>query len=224
MDMKPLIQMIEDSRAQLSKISETGMGYYIVSGILEGESTSRVYIIGGDFFVVPVEDSKYFSIGELLEKGKLPTNPDEVLSIKLPKAEEPQLATTKVAFPPGYAPAFGSIPLLGTTTLKFPTNLYRFIGSASDPRFDGTNLRSGTFLTTDNDHNYANTGFAAVGRYALPLPVPASQVFIYQLQQGTTLSVGTVLPNYGQAGGGVEVQLQAPTPATLIKHLTLDDF
>jgi len=70
-----------------------------------------------------------------------------------------------------------------------------------------------------------------VGRYALPIPVPASFVFEYELpgtmvlqggaSQPTVLQVGTVQPNFGQAGGGVEVKTIAPLNAkqTLLKSL-----
>ena len=39
-----------------------------------------------------------------------------------------------------------------------------------------------------------------------PLPIPASYEHRYTLPAGTELLVGTVAPNNGQAGGGVEVQ------------------
>jgi hypothetical protein len=74
-------------------------------------------------------------------------------------------------------------------------------------------LAKGTYLTTDRDRQYANTGFAVVGRYALPIPIPASNVFEYELPSGTTLAIGTVLPNYGQAGGGVEIRTIADVAA-----------
>jgi hypothetical protein len=63
-----------------------------------------------------------------------------------------------------------------------------------------------------------------VGRFALPVPVPACHQFIYQLPVGTVLKVGTVLPQYGQAGGGVEVQLTHGETVTLLQYRKLDEF
>jgi hypothetical protein len=54
--------------------------------------------------------------------------------------------------------------------------------------------------------------------------VPASHVHTYELPPASRLLVGTVLPSYGQAGGGVEVKLPAATAATAFAHPTLDDF
>jgi hypothetical protein len=89
--------------------------------------------------------------------------------------------------PPGYRPAVGAVPLLGSAILSVDTAFYRYTGSANDPRLAGGSLARDTYLTTELDKSYANTGFAAVGRYALPLPVPSSHVHVYVLPQGTTL-------------------------------------
>src|SRR2546421_104541 len=51
----------------------------------------------------------------------------------------------------------------------------------------------------------APSGFAAVGRYALPNVEPAMYVYEIEPRPETRIEFGTVAPAYGQAGGGVEV-------------------
>jgi hypothetical protein len=62
---------------------------------------------------------------------------------------------------------------------------------------------NGTYATTFNDLRMVPSGLAAVGRYALPLPDAAR--YTYSIVTNGPHRMGTALPNYGQAGGGVEV-------------------
>jgi len=52
--------------------------------------------------------------------------------------------------------------------------------------------------------HFVPSRFAAVGRYALPNPASASYIFHIVTFDRPTL-IGTATPNFGQAGGGVEV-------------------
>src|SRR3990170_4770099 len=90
----------------------------------------------------------------------------------------------------------------------------------SDPRYYCLDdVLAGTPIPTERDN--ADSGFGAVGRYALPIPLPASHVFQYELPQGTTIEVGTVGPNFGQSGGGVEIHLPNATSATRIGNIRI---
>jgi hypothetical protein len=222
---KLLIQLDEASRRRLSEIPETGMGYFIVRGSLGHREREQIHIIGGDFIVVPLSHPEYFSLADLLEGQPMPEEIGDVQSMG--EMRPASLTDEDVSLPPGYFPdrgPWGAFELIGTSTLKNDINFYRFTGAPNDPRYVGGSLRQDTYLTTTNDQGYANTGFAAVGRYALPLPVPAYQVHIYTLHKGTTLWVGTAVPKYGQAGGGVEVKLPADTPATHLRTEKRDIF
>jgi hypothetical protein len=228
---KPLLQMDEESRAQLKDIPESGMSYYFVFGRFNNYSEAEFHIIAGEFFIFPLAHPTYFSLEDLRqlpETGEtIPSEPGRTVFFQIATVLTSGAriaAPSNVTLPPGYQPAFGAIHLLGTTTLQFPTNFYRFIGTSTDPRLQGNILKSGTYLSTRNDHGYANTGFGAVGRYALPIPVPACHLFIYQLPAGTVLKVGTVLPNFGQAGGGVEVQLTQHTTVPTPQYIKLDEY
>ena len=62
----------------------------------------------------------------------------------------------------------------------------------------------GTYATTFSDQREVPSGFAAVGRYALPNPLSARYVHPI-ITYDPPSHVGTATPNNGQAGGGVEV-------------------
>jgi hypothetical protein len=68
-------------------------------------------------------------------------------------------------------------------------------------------LRPGTYVTSATDATFAPTGYGNVGRYALPNLLPAVYKFDVTVSAGTQGSVGTVAPAFGQAGGGVEIEL-----------------
>lgn len=219
---KPLLQLAQKRVQSLEGLPEAGMGFYVANGKIEGDNSVRLLIIAGDNYVIPAEHSEFFSIVDLLGGEPVPDaaykQPIDVLELSTAS-----LRNTTV-LPSGYVHSAGAIPLLGTVSLTKNTVFYRFIGSSTDPRLSGSTLVKDTYMTTASDQHYANTGFAAVGRYALPIPVPASHVFEYELPTNTQLVVGTVLPNFGQAGGGVEVKTLRPVSVVASKYVPRDDF
>ncbi len=76
---------------------------------------------------------------------------------------------------------------------------------------DGS-AKLGTYVTTDLDAKLVPSGLSAVGRYALPFPAPAVHRFLFSPPPGTTLRCGTVAPDFGRAGGGVEVLFDSALP------------
>jgi len=116
----------------------------------------------------------------------------------------------------GYQPNPGRLPtgavparsaLVTSTTTDAGQKFYRFSSSSSDARVDPTDghFVRGTYATTSTDIPMAPSGFAAVGRYALPNVQPASYRYEIEPSPGTKVEYGTVAPAYGQSGGGVEV-------------------
>ncbi len=75
-----------------------------------------------------------------------------------------------------------------------------------------------TYSTTYNDVKEVPSGLAAVGRYALPSPLPAVHLFLIQPHPGTDVAYGTVRPNYGMAGGGVEVYFPNGTDPNTVMY------
>lgn len=65
---KPLLQMDEESRAQLKDIPESGMSYYFVLGRFNNYSDPELHIIAGDFFIFPLTISVRTSNKQSSEK------------------------------------------------------------------------------------------------------------------------------------------------------------
>lgn len=83
---------------------------------------------------------------------------------------------------------------------------YRFSAFYPDRRINPKtgDILPGTYATTKSEVPFVPSGFAAVGRFALPNNQPASYCYEIEAPVGTTVSFGTVAPAFGQAGGGVE--------------------
>jgi hypothetical protein len=113
----------------------------------------------------------------------------------------------------GGAPAGPGLPksappstLVKSYTLAAKRLFHRFSAFNPDRRVNLAtgDFLAGTYATTDSDFPLAPSGFAAVGRFALPNNLPASHHFQIEAPVGTPVICGTVAPAYGQAGGGVE--------------------
>ena len=70
----------------------------------------------------------------------------------------------------------------------------------------------GTYATTQNDSALVTSGLGAVGRYALPNPMPARYVHILHPPAGEAIKCGNSTPLFGQAGGGVEILFTGGSP------------
>ena len=88
---------------------------------------------------------------------------------------------------------------------------YRYEPFPTSRRIDQVNRKVtlGTFACPASEGPFVQSGFAAVGRFALPNLLPAC--FRWELQpiSGTRMRCGASVPLYGQAGGGVEVCFDA---------------
>jgi hypothetical protein len=86
-----------------------------------------------------------------------------------------------------------------------PTSYYRYCAFSRDRRVSAKgDFVAGTYATTYSDMHFVPSGFAAVGRYALPNPASARYISTIVTLDRPSL-MGTASPNFGQAGGGVEV-------------------
>ena len=82
---------------------------------------------------------------------------------------------------------------------------WRLSAYANDHRVTSARgLTAGTYVTTDADMAVVGSGLAAVGRYALPNPFPSTYAYRVVPEKGSAITLGTVRPNFGHAGGGVE--------------------
>jgi hypothetical protein len=215
---KPYAKLSSLEFDALRQLPETGMGYYLLRGKLDYGQYDRTIVIAGDR-IVPGSDNEFVSVEDLWKREPFPKEERTGVSLR-----DLQISTSHVGLPPGYLVTPGAVPLLGTITLAAPTKFYRFIMAPIDHRFAAGTLAQDTYVTSELDRLLVNTGFGVVGRYALPIPVAASFVFEYDLPKGSVLQVGTVQPNFGQSGGGVELKTTAPLTATQQKLPSLNDY
>lgn len=89
----------------------------------------------------------------------------------------------------------------------------RFSAFRNDRRVgqDGT-LLAGSYCTSESDTSCVPNALSAVGRYALPNTAPPVHVFRIFPPQSTPMNYGTVVPNFGQAGGGAEMEFNQQLP------------
>lgn len=202
---------------------ESGLDYYTVNGKCDVLSVEQPFFVRTDGTVLPFNGGGDFY--DLLMLAKAEPFPEKVREITLSQVTPCRVITAFiVSLPTGYVPSRGAHSLLGKITLKYATRFLRFTSTPHDPRYVSGELTAGTYLSTQNDATFVNTGFGAVGRFALPMPIPASYRHDYTLPASTVLAVGTVSPAFGQAGGGVEVCTNGPVVATLNKSDTIDDY
>lgn len=94
--------------------------------------------------------------------------------------------------------------LIKSTTLTTPRVFHRYSAYHPDRRVDPVtgDFLPRTYAVPELEVAFIPTGFAAVGRLALPGNLPASNHYVIEAQVGTPVRFGTVAPASGQAGGG----------------------
>jgi hypothetical protein len=222
MPQKTLLSIQRDQLSDLGNKLETGMNFQIV------QTPSGYVAILEDGDALPFyTDKLHYDINDLLAGNLIPDIEDKsvlVVSRVIPNRADALATLRTVTISAKYTGSAGALPLIASDTLKIDTIFYRFLSSSYDPRYVGGQLTAGTYLTTVLDKRYANSGFATVGRYALPIPLPASHVLKYRLLKGSLINVGTVAPMFGQAGGGVEIQLPVAQTAMFVGASTVSDY
>jgi len=106
--------------------------------------------------------------------------------------------------PPVPPRLYGHLPFVGATD---PSDVfYRWEPWPTSRRVNPVTLdvARDTYTAPRSETPFAPTGFAAVGRFALPNLAPACFRWELQPPAGTKFRCGASVPLYGQAGGGVE--------------------
>jgi len=229
--IRPLLKLDEDEVRRLQTLGdETGMGFYIAAA-----DDGRHYAVLSDGVALPLQaDLTYFDLPTLAAGIPMPrTTRPGAPSLNTVFATRAAASTALLALgiASHYAGSAGAFPLIATATLLIDTDFYRYLTSSVDPRYtpgalggQSGHLSARTYLTTELDSTYANSGFSAVGRFALPIPLPAQHVLRYRLPAGTTVEIGTVSPLFGQAGGGVEIRLLTSQAVTMVRTSPLPAF
>lgn len=223
MPQKPLMEIASSNLRDLTVEAATGLGFYVLEG------PTGFLAVCDDGAALPLyADGRYYCIDDLLAGIPVPTSRLKATPITIRRRFLNRYSAIGALQAAGISPAYtgtaGAIPLIATYTLQAPTVFIRYLNSPNDPRFVGNRLAACTYLTSQVDSAHADSGFAAVGRYALPLPIPASHTIDYELPQGTTIAVGTVAPSFGQSGGGVEIHVPYQTAAKKLAMHTFPDY
>jgi hypothetical protein len=192
----------------LLKEPESGMGYQVIV------YRDKILIVYNATIAVSLEDLRTHSFNEE-EYAFLSGDPYEnrlVNLISLDAIEEIKIVFSlfdkSIRNETSWLFAAESVvePPESLISSRIPHSYYRYSSFYRDKRVDlkdGSYL-PGTYATTYSDMQIIPSGFAAAGRYALPNPASARYVFPILTFDRPTL-MGTVRPNFGQAGGGVEV-------------------
>lgn len=202
-----LYKLPDDLISQLLSQPETGMGYQLIqirsnAGLTFEGAANSVGIFSPT--VNPLIQGVHRSAPDF-SKG-LALNPP------LPKALPPHLVfNPRLMFQTQPKQAAAEPPHEGVTDAN--DVFFRFSAYLVDWRITKEKaLLPGSYSTTDTDVKVVPNGLAAVGRYAMPSRISARYVFKITPGAGVKIRYGTVTPNFGLAGGGVEVFFPDGTP------------
>jgi hypothetical protein len=207
-------------QSRFEKLPETGMGFHYVLARYAQYPNEAGFVIAGATFAIPVHPfGTLSSLAELSESTDL----DEVADAEPTRSftvvqdfEQRNLDARYLLFAElrrlafgGISPGVPPIPPPGTPlVLKSKTTgedaFLRFSYTSRDPRTRASSIAAGTYATTYLDGVGVTSGFSAVARYALPVPLAARYVTLLTPPSGTHVHLGAAGPFFGQSGGGVE--------------------
>lgn len=209
-----LYELPDEARADLLKSAEAGMGYHLgrlIAG--SGREAEGVFIAGQYYVPDESEDLRENAARRDLSKLLLLSAPTARAATVaygthlLVKATPPATVRSTAL---GAQPSTGQPPHRGVTSSG--DVFFRISAFRNDHRVrqDGS-LAPLSYATTDTDITVVPNGLAAVGRCALPTRISARYLFEIKRGAGLPILYGTATPNYGLAGGGVEVFFPAGT-------------
>jgi hypothetical protein len=212
----------EASTEALLALPETGMGFQFVEATVQG--ARKPFLVFNSQIAYDVSDLQLsesddpasillngtrvvFAIaGAQMNAGTLNLSPT---AIAAPRTAATGGGAGGPAAPP-LAPTSATVAPPSSLVTSYALKANRFFHRCSafkpDKRVDPLtgNFLAGTYATTDSDFPFVPSGFAAVGRYALPNILPAWHHYQIEAPAHTPVTFGTVAPAFGQAGGGVE--------------------
>jgi hypothetical protein len=212
------ILRVSDSEASFlaTNYPESGMGYQIFDAALSRINRRFFLTLNGEF-VIPFSTRAelrielgvvgVWGLDQLRERADRLSFDDEprLVARQLDWRLAASLLDPEIATDQALSDIVRPQEVVGMQHLTEPRLYVRYSAFPNDRRVmsDGSFV-AGTYATTYNDASMTPSGFAAVGRYALPSPLSAQFLFPI-VTDASPVYVGTATPNYGQAGGGVEV-------------------
>ena len=213
----PLLRLNDEQVSHFAKVPETAMDVHAVKSAKTEEVN---FVLGCLILLVPDGEAAEQISGLLRASWFRPrrTRSDDEGSFEgwlrsLGEAP-PDLTAGFILGPYGTLPPppppppliiYGHLPFSGTTEANDVH--YRCESWPTSIRIDLQNNKvlAGTFGFPASELPFVPTGFAAVGRYALPNLPPACRRYELQPPDGTLVNCGASVPLNGQSGGGVEV-------------------
>jgi len=179
----------ENAIKQLVDLPETAMGFQFIEARILG-SYKYLLVLNAEhaFDLSAIDFSPEASPYEIMRNGLRVLEEMRRTELTMFSAPEPsdfkllncRVSVTGNNVSGGVAPVIAqSSTLVKKEKLASNRKFYRFSAYNPDRRVDPTtgDFAAGTYATTDNDEPFVPSGFAAVGRYALPNNSPASHKY-----------------------------------------------
>lgn len=210
--MGSYFRLSPDDVLRLVAEPESGMGFQVILAELSSGLKGR-FIVLSSLILLPARDTEELqnSLLSLLEVTDHEDDDLDEVDAKIVslcgtvKTIESRLQAIDVQ---AYSqpPLFPKTALVVTRNSANPQLFVRYSARKSDPRVNPTNgnYLPRTYAAPWSEIPLVPSGFAAVGRFALPNPFAARRVYPI-VTDSTPQLIGAVPPNKNQAGGGVEV-------------------
>ena len=215
----------EQAINSLLELPETGMGFQFVEAINWGDPTpfivfnSELAVDLSGLDLLPSDDPAVILNNGLKIIESMKSYRETIFSAPSPhsfKLLDSRIGTEPSRSSKVQAMLKASMPssLVKKVVLQDNRIFHRFSAFNPDRRVNPKtgDFLAGTYATTESEVPFVPSGFAAVGRFALPNNLPASHHYEIEAPAGITVEFGTVAPAFGQAGGGVEAYFQNAVP------------
>jgi|GEM_PF-1872197 len=197
-----LIELTNIQSEALLNTPESGMGFQVISEIENSKVTSKT-VVGNSKYIFTEGYKLNFEHPIIKNLENFEFSPADIPNKEFITSLGKSLIITQ------------NTKFTAKSNDKFPEFAYltksgdefrRLSAFKDDKRIsENGSLQAGSYATSVSDLTVVPSGVAAVGRYALPNRFAAC--YIYQIipPPGTLVYFGTVKPNYGLCGGGVEI-------------------
>ncbi len=198
----PIYRVSDDDENRFAAQPETGMGFQVI------RVGGARFVVLANLIVVRAESPEEFQQGLLSLAEAAAGEIEEVRLDSFRLGGTLETIESRLQSLPQYGqpPLFPKTALVVERKSAEPQAFVRYSARRRDPRVDPKtgSYKPGTYAVPWSEIPLVPSGFAAVGRYALPNPFAARRLYPI-ITSSTPQLIGAAAPNYGQAGGGVEV-------------------